>query len=187
MTKWKKASNAFIYENAFGRVLDVGSGKNPYPGATTLNLNRVFVTDIIADANKEIPVPNESFDCVIMNNVLEHLHTPQRAIDEAHRVLRQGGILLATTPFFIKLHCLPDYHRYTELALERMFQDFDTEITMPDFTLNEIHEIFQEALLSKLGRRHTIQKLLFKALNYTLPKVYHGSYPIGHFIKAVKK
>ncbi len=45
-----------------------------------------------------LPLADETFDCVLMSEVIEHLEAPQISIREAVRVLRPGGRLLITTP-----------------------------------------------------------------------------------------
>ena len=45
-----------------------------------------------------LPLPDNSFDCIILSEVIEHLEAPQVSIREARRVLRPGGRLLLTTP-----------------------------------------------------------------------------------------
>ena len=45
-----------------------------------------------------IPYPDESFDLVFADNVLEHLETPQVVFDEVARVLKPGGVFLGKTP-----------------------------------------------------------------------------------------
>jgi 2-polyprenyl-3-methyl-5-hydroxy-6-metoxy-1,4-benzoquinol methylase len=45
-----------------------------------------------------LPLKDESFDCVLMSEVIEHLEAPQNSIREAARVLCPGGRLLITTP-----------------------------------------------------------------------------------------
>lgn len=47
---------------------------------------------------ESLPLKDESFDCVLMSEVIEHLEAPQNSIREAVRVLRPGGWLLITTP-----------------------------------------------------------------------------------------
>ena len=47
---------------------------------------------------ESLPLEDESFDCVLMSEVIEHLAAPQFSIEEAVRVLRPGGRLLVTTP-----------------------------------------------------------------------------------------
>jgi ubiquinone/menaquinone biosynthesis C-methylase UbiE len=46
----------------------------------------------------QLPFADESFDCVIISEVLEHLHEDQRALREISRVLKQGGVLAASVP-----------------------------------------------------------------------------------------
>ena len=44
------------------------------------------------------PLPEASFDLVVMNHALEHLHDPAGAIGHAHRLLRDGGSLIVAVP-----------------------------------------------------------------------------------------
>jgi len=46
----------------------------------------------------ELPVPDESVDCVTFQEVIEHLEGPAQALKEINRVLRPGGTLIVTTP-----------------------------------------------------------------------------------------
>lgn len=45
-----------------------------------------------------IPYPPESFDVVMMADVIEHLEAPENAVAEVTRVLKQDGVALVTTP-----------------------------------------------------------------------------------------
>lgn len=47
---------------------------------------------------ESIPLADNSFDCVLLSEVIEHLEEPQVSIREAVRVLCPGGRLLITTP-----------------------------------------------------------------------------------------
>ena len=55
-----------------------------------------FEPDVIADLDTDglTAIETESQDFVICSHVLEHLADPLGFLDEAHRVLRTGGILL---------------------------------------------------------------------------------------------
>lgn len=47
---------------------------------------------------ESLPFRDNSFDCVLLSEVIEHLEAPQFSIREAVRVLGPGGRLLVTTP-----------------------------------------------------------------------------------------
>ena len=50
-----------------------------------------------------LPFASESFECILLSEVIEHLEVPQISIKEAARVLRPGGQLLVTTPNYRSL------------------------------------------------------------------------------------
>lgn len=43
--------------------------------------------------------PDDSFDLIVSNDVMEHIPDPERALRECFRVLKRGGTVLATFPF----------------------------------------------------------------------------------------
>lgn len=47
---------------------------------------------------EELPFPDENFDVVIAGEVLEHVLDIEAALKQVVRVLKTGGVLLATTP-----------------------------------------------------------------------------------------
>jgi 2-polyprenyl-3-methyl-5-hydroxy-6-metoxy-1,4-benzoquinol methylase len=55
------------------------------------------VSLLVADAQR-LPFRPNTFDAVIATEVMEHLDAPQRLFEEVHRVLRQRGRFLMTTP-----------------------------------------------------------------------------------------
>jgi SAM-dependent methyltransferase len=70
----------------------VGLDISPSPG-----------TDLVADAH-QLPLKDESFDVALSMQVLEHLHSPWIAMDEAARVLRPGGWFLGSVAFLKGYH-----------------------------------------------------------------------------------
>ncbi len=84
-------------------------------------------TKIIFDAHN-IPFPDDYFDCVILQAVLEHVVDPYRCVGEVHRVLKMNGLVYAETPFMQQVHMGKfDFHRFTLLGHRRLFKSF-TEI-----------------------------------------------------------
>lgn len=50
------------------------------------------------EASENITFEKDSFDVVVMFDVIEHLFAPNLALNSIHRVLRSGGILVIITP-----------------------------------------------------------------------------------------
>lgn len=56
--------------------------------------NRVRL--VLVDADK-LPFPADSFDKIVMSEVIEHVQDEKRCLSEAYRVLKPGGIFALTT------------------------------------------------------------------------------------------
>jgi SAM-dependent methyltransferase len=84
--------------------------------------------DRIEDAEK-LSFPDRSFGTVLMFELLEHLAHPDRAIAEARRVLRDGGLLALSVPFDYRLHGFPsDYWRFTPSGIHTLLWDFSDKV-----------------------------------------------------------
>jgi SAM-dependent methyltransferase len=55
----------------------------------------------VADAARELPFPDESFDAILCNDSINHLPGRPAVLQEWHRVLRPGGRLLFTDPIVV--------------------------------------------------------------------------------------
>jgi SAM-dependent methyltransferase len=69
---------------------------------------------------RAVGFPNDSFDDVLLGEVLEHQLDPGKLLDEARRVLRPGGRIVITTSYGI--HPYPDHKEPLHLSalLERL-------------------------------------------------------------------
>jgi SAM-dependent methyltransferase len=111
------------------RTLDVGGGSGPYkkyfPNRICIDSEAGEGIDIVGDAHELFMFKDGEFERVLCTEVLEHLHTPQRAIDEMRRVLIPGGKLILTTRFIFPLHNIPgDYFRFTRYGLQHLLRDW---------------------------------------------------------------
>lgn len=192
-TKWKAASDAFVARETkeMKKILDVGAGMYHHPDAvTTVDIRPESGADIIADIQDGINLAAESFDCIVLNNVMEHLKRPDDAILECKRLLKRGGKIIVAVPFLIKIHQEPiDYGRYTIYKLEDFFKDFKTTIT-PYGTLTDLYKNIQQDLFGLIGRKRIFAwcvSRIITFLSFVLPDISYIDYPRGYFIVAVKK
>ena len=82
-------------------------------------------TKLICDSHS-IPFNDNSFDCVIVQAVLEHVADPWRCVEEIHRVLKEDGLVYAETPFIQQVHGgRYDFTRFTHLGHRRLFRKFE--------------------------------------------------------------
>ena len=102
------------------------AGYRPEPmGADTCDLD----LDVQA-----IALPDDSEDCVLCLEVLEHVTDPFRAARELMRIIRPGGRLFLTVPFLTSYHGkgdtpdhagYPDFWRFTHQGLQHLFAELD--------------------------------------------------------------
>jgi SAM-dependent methyltransferase len=80
-------------------------------------------------------IKDNEFDLLILDQVLEHLPDPERAMGEIHRVLKPGGVAIVTTPFLIPVHRgtdFGDYYRWTPQGMAIMLKraGFEPDVRM---------------------------------------------------------
>jgi SAM-dependent methyltransferase len=153
-----------VAQYARGRLLDLGCGKVPLYGLYrekvqeitcvdwTSSLHGTKHLDVACDLNQPIPLPAESFDTILLSDVLEHLHEPEHACREVARLLAPGGHLLMNVPFFYGIHEAPfDYYRYTEFGLRRLIERAGLELISVD-ALGGIADIFADLSAKTMSR-----------------------------------
>jgi SAM-dependent methyltransferase len=114
-------------------LLDLGAGAGIIPEENFKNLvarvcgvdpdPRVAENPYLHEAKigfgDNIPYPDNQFDVVIANNVLEHLEKPVEVFCEIRRVLKPGGYFIAKTPN--RSHYVPLLARLTPTAFHRFY------------------------------------------------------------------
>lgn len=96
-------------------VLHVAAGESPY-------------TTIVGDLTSAENVPSDAFDCVVLTQTLHLIYDVRAAIATLHRIVKPGGVVLATFPGLANIS-RPDmdrwgqYWNFTSLAARRAFEE----------------------------------------------------------------
>ena len=112
---WDQARFRMILEETEGRdVLDLGSGEGELSSAlackhqvegldisiSAVRMAKSLVPDahfVVGDAN-DPPYGAKQFDTVVLANIFEHVESPCTLLRAAHRLLREEGRLVISTP-----------------------------------------------------------------------------------------
>ena len=114
---WSNRFNAMLarrYGKSGARLLEIGSGMGHLVGQLEdtfetygMDLNHWAVkqsksviekTNLQTASAQELPFSDNSFNVVIIKQIVEHLPDPQKAIQEIGRVTEPGGTLILATP-----------------------------------------------------------------------------------------
>jgi SAM-dependent methyltransferase len=133
-----------------GRVLEIGSGIGNISSLLVLHHQKVTLSDINADycnylqakfsqhpsleniTSLDLVIPGfpekykdllNSFDTIILLNVIEHIEDHNRAIQNACSLLSKNGVLIVLAPAYQTLYCpldkgLGHFRRYTKKSMK---------------------------------------------------------------------
>lgn len=176
---------------AKGHLIDLGCGKAPLFMEYKKFVNEITCadwaqsfhknpyTDVDCNLNEPLPFEGETFDTIILSDVLEHIAEPKLLCCEMSRILRKGGHILMNVPFYYRLHEVPhDYFRYTQYAMEYLCKVAGLKVI----------------LLEPLGGvPHVLADILMKTFAYkpvigpALAHVIHSSYRVFMRLPGAKK
>ena len=93
-----------------------------------LSMEEGGMTTIVADLTSAEGVPRDTFDCVICTETLHLIYDVEAAIHTLHRILKPGGVLLATAPGISQISRYDmdrwgDYWRFTTRSARRLFEE----------------------------------------------------------------
>ena len=128
--------------NGARRVLDVGCGDGGLasvkPAASEihgLDIDPRLVRGLAGyesaarwdlDSDEPLPFPDAHFDAVVAKDILEHLQKPWNALSRLSRVLKPGGIVLASVICHRSRRVWSDYTHvrgFTEKTAAQLFED----------------------------------------------------------------
>ena len=139
-----------------GKILDIGCGRALFldimrtHGWTVVGVefgqeaaeyaSSAYGIEVIDQATMRSKLPDEEFDVVTMNHVLEHVYNPEETIHECARILKNGGLLVISVPNILSLqasfgnrdwfHLDPPYHlhHFSEQGLTKLLENHSFSI-----------------------------------------------------------
>ena len=159
-------------------VLDYGSGEGKYlqlirkvrpqarrVGVDVRDPHRALDFEFHrVDANAPLPIDTGTFDAVISCDVLEHVDSIERSLDEIRRVLRPAGSFIG----FVPMEGGPGAHGFFRLLDKNIYRD----------TKDHNHAYTHHELKSWLGSRFRIVQLAYSyhVLGGTLDALFFASF-----------
>ncbi len=119
-------------------ILDAGAGKRPYKNIFKgLDYQSTDMPGGFYDQPHDfecelhnIPKDNNTYDAVVLTQVLEHVPDPEAVLAEISRVLKPSGKLLLSAPLNGPLHGEPwHYFQFTHYGLSQLAQKTGFQIT----------------------------------------------------------
>ena len=121
-------------------ILIIGCGVGADQYVKLFPTGHIFPTDVTLQGDAAVacdgvclPFRDQTLDCVVVDQVLEHALNPVAIVCEIHRCLKLGGTVYSGVPFHTPVHGFPfDFQRYTPLGhrmLFRRFQELEVYIT----------------------------------------------------------
>lgn len=91
-----------LHDSSNSLVLSVGCGRrDPEPGVVRLDVSKDVSPDYVWDLdNTPYPFEDKIFSKIECFDVIEHLTNIPKTLEEFHRILKTGGVLIITTPHF---------------------------------------------------------------------------------------
>jgi SAM-dependent methyltransferase len=113
-------------------VLIIGCGMGADQYRKLFPTGQIFPTDVtfqgdavVACDGACLPFRDQTLDCVVVDQVIEHALNPAAIVSEIHRCLKVGGIVYSGVPFHTPVHGFPfDFQRYTPLGHRMLFGRF---------------------------------------------------------------
>ena len=165
-----------------GKILDIGCGRGLFldimrtHGWSVIGVefgkeaaeyaSNSYGVEVIEETMMRNTLPDEEFDVITMNHVLEHVYNPVETIHECSRTLKNGGLLVISVPNILSLqasfgnrdwfHLDPPYHlhHFSEQGLTKLLENHS-------FSIRNVRRFNIFGWLQTLLNRTGIRKNLF--------------------------
>lgn len=131
-----KTVRKILKNKRFNRLLDLGAGFMSYSPILSkycsqyisLDIEKQNGLDLVANGYN-LPLKNNTIDCIFCWCVLEHVDEPSVFLKEARRVLTNEGEMIVSVPLLFYQHGEPfDYHRWTSFGLRHLLEKEGFEV-----------------------------------------------------------
>jgi len=126
----------YFKKNSFknATLLDLGCGPRPYYNVYSNYFEKTIGADLadmpfpqkaidIYCPATDVPMPDESVDCILCTEVMHDIKEPSELINECYRLLKKGGILILTTPYLVPIADGQwDNYRFTKYGLKYVIE-----------------------------------------------------------------
>jgi SAM-dependent methyltransferase len=141
-SRWRQANWKFVERQMStlgvdAMILDIGAGRGDFSALFTgkkylaIEIYPYPEIDLVCDLSLCVPFRENTFNCVTLLNVCEHVPDPKTLLATVFELLKPGGQAVIPIPFLLKIHQAPvDYARYTHFALEKMGKEIGFEISL---------------------------------------------------------
>ncbi len=148
--------------------LDFGCGANKragYQGADRLampGVDHVFDFDVFP-----YPFADSSFDAIWCDNVIEHLLSPLRVVEELHRIGKPGASIYVAVPYFRSFYATidPTHRNFFGVHWFRYFDPGDFMHTKYQYSKATLKTISMHFEREWEGKRSWVRSLLVRLAN----------------------
>lgn len=190
----RKVFLAILDENGSAKILDCGcsDGSFTMKMAAKIGTKDIHGIELVAngvklaetrgikvhstDLNQKLPLDDETFDVVLANQVIEHLHRTDTFIKEIWRILKHGGYAVLATPNLASFHnlifLLLGFQPPTACVSNEMKVSLnlslreDSRPTGADYPANSHLRIFTGAGIRKLLQYHGFEVEQIKGIGW---------------------
>jgi SAM-dependent methyltransferase len=139
-----------------------------------------------------LPFDDESFDCVIASEVVEHVPDPEAFVKSLFRVIKKGGALILSTPYKEKLRYELCIHCHQLTPANAHLHSFDEHRLTMLYQGDDLHRVqwhtFNNKLLLFLRTYIVLQFFpfwLWKAVDKTATLIFNK--PVNIVVKYFKR
>jgi SAM-dependent methyltransferase len=158
----EKVVSKFIDQKQGLVLADYGCGNMPYQPLVAPFVAKYVGIDLPENPRADIHIlpagqiqmPAQSVDVVLSTQVLEHVEDPALYLSEAHRILKEEGLLILSTHGYWMFHPDPtDFWRWTSAGLQKVIREKGFEIQYFQGIIGRSAmglQLFQDGLLFKI-------------------------------------